>query len=149
MIGLQNCKVAALINPVLKDNGAVTTAAVDCAGYDTALAIIQLGAVDIQLTALKLTESDNNSSYSDVSGADFNGSTTIDGSAASLPDANASNTIRLIQIDLRKRKRYLKLSATVGDGTTGAYISGALVLGNAEQSPSSSTECGAAAVLRV
>ena len=71
MMNVQNVKVAALAVPQLKDNGAVTTVAVDTLGYDEALAIIAIGSTDIAMTALKMTESDDNSTYTDVSGADF------------------------------------------------------------------------------
>lgn len=149
MMNVQNVKVAALAVPQLKDNGAVTTVAVDTLGYDEALAIIAIGSTDIAMTALKMTESDDNSTYTDVSGADFNGSTTIDGTTATLPDENADSTIRLVHLDLRKRKRYLKLSASAGDGTTGTYISGMLVMSKAEQAPKTGTAMGATAALRV
>lgn len=149
MIGLQNCKVVSLVVPQVAENAAITATSVDTKGFDTGLVVIQIGDTDTALSSLKLTESDDNSTFTDVSGADFNGSTTIDGSTASLPDVNADSTIQLIQLDLRKRKRYLTISGAAGSGTNGTAISAVIVLGNAEQAPTTSSECGAAAVLRV
>lgn len=148
---LQQTKVVRAIEPVaIKDNASWTCQAIDTKGYDSALVIWHLGATDIAMAALKLQECDTSGgNYADVSGANFDGDTGIDGSAVSLPSATDDNKFFLIDVDLRKRKRYLKLTATAGDGTNGTYGVAIVILSRGKVTPNSASERGAAAVLQV
>jgi len=148
---LQQTKVVRAIEPVaIVDDGSWTCQAIDTKGFDFALVIWHLGASDIAMAALKLTECDTSGgSYADVSGADFDGDTDMDGSAAALPSATDDNKFELIDVDLRKRKRYLKVTATAGDGTSGTYGTCIVLLGRAGQMPNTCAERGAEHVLQV
>ena len=71
---------------------------------------------DAGLTTFKLQESDDNSTFTDVPGADFSVS------PLSLPTASNGDTLWEWQIDLRGRRRYLKPALTAGNGTVGVFV---------------------------
>lgn len=143
-------KLVSMIPPqAIKDNASWTCAAVDCRGFGHARIIVYLGATDIALAALTLTESDNDSDYSNVTGAIVGTSQALDGSASNLPSATDDNKFWIFDVDLRGRKRYLKLTATAGDGTTGTYLTALAILSQPEVAPDTTAEMGAAEVLTV
>ena len=55
-------------------------------------------------------------------GAVFGTSTDIDGNTSALPSATDDDKFFVVDIDLRGRKRYLDVSATIGDGSAGTFI---------------------------
>ncbi len=114
------------------DNAAFTTTAIDTAGFRYCTIYVLFGAMDIAMAALKVQESDasNMSGAVDVSGADFSVS------PATLPSATADNKLYAIDVNLDGRLRYLDLSATGGDGTTGTYMVAWAVLSKAAIEPS-------------
>jgi len=127
---LQECKYVNAIPPAAAlDNTSATTNSVKVAGFAKAAFIIALGATDIAVTALKVQESDDDSSYSDVTGAIFGTSTNSAGSTSSLPTATSDNNLYAIFVNLQGRKKYLKLVATFGDGSVGGYIQATCILG--------------------
>ena len=135
---------------IIKDNTAWVTTEIDTLGYDYATVIFCLGATDIAVAVLKVQESDTSGSgFADITGADFDGDTDIDGAASTLPTATDDDGVFVVQLDLKSRKRYLDLSATAGDGTVGSYASAVTLLSRAGESPSTSAEAGAANILRV
>ncbi|HZK81277.1 MAG TPA: hypothetical protein VFC46_09430 [Humisphaera sp.] len=125
----------------LVNGGSVSCTAIDRKGFDYASVRVALGSTDAALTALKLQESDDNSSYSDVPGLDFSVS------PATLPTSGAGNSVYSFDVDLRGRKRYLKPVITVGSGTNGAYVTVQADLSRAEQTPHDATSRGLAAAL--
>lgn len=134
----------------LVNNAAVTCTAIDTVGVKRVTFVVILGATDIALTALKLTESDDDSSYSDVSGSVFGTATNIDGTATSLPSSTDDNKVFVIDVAVNGlRKRYLKPAITVGNGTNGAYVTVLALKSQNENAPSTSTAYGAAHVVRV
>jgi len=138
---LQRIKATSVTPPAaIVDNAAFTTASVDCKDVQEVTFVVYLGALDIALSAFKLRESDDDSSYSDVSGADF---------SASLPAATDDNKVYAIHVsNMSGRKRYLDLSLTGGDGAAGTYATViALTVPKAE--PSTATTRGYAAELIV
>jgi hypothetical protein len=139
MFDLQNCKFVNVTPPAaIVDNAAFPTASIDTKGFRAATIIVQLGALDIAVAAMKLRESDDDSTYTDVTGADFSVS------PLTLPSATADNSLYGIFVDLRGRKRYLDLSLTGGDGTTGSFASVLAILDRAEETPDTATERGLA-----
>jgi hypothetical protein len=118
------------------DNGSFTTASIDTKGWDYCTILISLGASDIAMAALKLQESDVDSGYADVSGADFSVS------PATLPSATDDNKIYAIFVDCRKRKRFLDLLATAGDGTAGTFLSAIAILSKGREWADTATERG-------
>lgn len=137
MIDLQGVKFWLNTPPANTDNGAMTSYACDTKGFDYATVIIALGATDIAMTALKLQESDDNSAYSDVAGTIFGTSTlpAIDGGTVStLPTATDDEGMFAIFVNLKGRKRYLKVVANAGDGIVGTQACIITILSRAERS---------------
>lgn len=140
MNNLQNLKFINVTPPAaIVDNAAFTTASVDTRGWDECAFIASFGAMDIAMATFKLRESDDDSSYADVSGADFSVS------PLTLPSATSDNTIFGIFVRCGgARKRYLDLSATGGDGAAGSYLSVLAILAKGKQVPSTATLRGLA-----
>lgn len=143
MITALDQKIQSITPPgAIIDNAALTTAPIDTKGYDWCDLFVMLGATDIAMAALKLQESDDNATYTDVPGADFATGTQPDGTAAALPSATQDNTFFAFRVKLNARMRYLDLVATGGDGTAGAYITAFAVLSRAKELPNTSAERG-------
>ena len=151
MIAAQNAKYVNLTPPAaIIDNSAVTVAELDTLGFDYAQIVVILGATDIAMTALAVTESDSaGSGHANVTGLVYGTSTDIDGDTSALPSATDDDGFFVFDIDLRGRKRYLDMSATVGDGAAGTFITIIAILSRAENEPVTATERGAKNVLRV
>src|SRR5260221_3099074 len=98
------------------NNATVNTPSVDRKGFDYVGYKIVLGATDIGLTVLKLQESDDNSTFTDIPGLDYSIA------PPTLPTTAQAGKIFAFDVDLKARKRYLKPIITVGAGTTGAFI---------------------------
>lgn len=137
------------------DNASWTCNVIDTLGYDYCDIDILLGATDIAMATLKVQESDTKSnttaltSGADVTGLVFGTSTDIDGTTSSVPSSTSDNTIVRCEIDCRKRKRYLLLVATGGDGSQGAYMASLATLSRAEVAPVSASDRGCGQILRV
>ena len=143
------CTFAQLIAPQAIVNGAAVSASnyVDTVGYSYAQILALIGATDIAFTLFRVTESDTyNGSYTAITGLTFGTSTGSSGSTSALPAATADNTLRLFNIDLKGRKRFLRLETTVGSGSTGAYLAAVAVLCKDDVAPSTDAgQTGAAA----
>lgn len=130
MNALQNCKFYNLTPPAAKvNNASATIASLDCLGADEAAIILSLGTTDIAHTALKLQESDDNSTWVDVAGA----------SISPLPAAADGNKQFVFLVDCKARKRYLNVVDTVGNGTTGSFMTVQALLTKLEQGASDAT----------
>lgn len=151
MIPAQNNKFLAVVPPeAIRDNGSYTSAAVDTNGADYTEIVVHLGATDIAMAALKMTECDTSGgSYTDITGLVFGTSTNTAGSTSTLPTATDDDKFFLFQIDMRYRKRYLKIVATNGDGTVGGFICVIAILSRLEQSPKTAALAGCDQILRV
>lgn len=136
---LQNVKVVKVTQPAaIVDNAAFTTATIDSKGFRKMLIVVALGALDIAIAAMKLTNSDDSgmSGATDVSGADFSVS------PLTLPAATDDNKLYGIHVDCRGKKRYYDLSLTGGDGTSGTFADVTVILFDPEEGPASATERG-------
>jgi len=144
MIAAQNKKVIGVTFPVaIVDNASWTTVEIDTLGFDYAEFVWILGATDIAMVALKVQESDTSGSgMADVPGAIFGTSNNDAGSASTLPSATDDNKLFSICLDLTKRKRYLDLVATNGDGTAGGFGACVCILTRAEASPNTAAKSG-------
>lgn len=138
---LQNCKFVNVTPPAaIVDDAAFTTASVDSRGWDECAFLVSLGALDIALAAFKLRESDDDSTYADVSGADFSVAAT-----GTLPAATDDNKLYAIFVRCGgSRKRYFDLSLTGGNGAAGTYATVLAILSKGETVPDSATERGLA-----
>lgn len=127
---LNGIKVGLMVAPTLKDNTTYTTNAIDAAGFRAALILLIPGATDTTIGsttaagALQVEESDDSSTWTDVSGA----------VTAAAIAADGDNLMHGIHIDRNKVcKRYLRLKApTAGDGSTGANFCALALLGEKE-----------------
>lgn len=147
----QNAKWVSVTPPAaIVDNASYTTAEIDTIGWEYAEIAVYLGATDIAMTALAVTESDTSGSgHANVTGLVYGTATDIDGNTSSLPSATDDNKFFIFQIDLRGRKRYLDVTATAGNGTSGTFATILCRLSRGKEAPSSVAEAGAAGLLRV
>lgn len=148
---IQRAKFVQVIAPAaIVDNAAFTTEVIDTLDYDYATIVFNLGATDIAMGALKVQESDSSGSgFADIDGLDMDGDTDLDGNTAALPGATDDDNLVVFQVDLRGRKRYLDLSATAGNGSTGTFGSAVAILTKGAVYDATSTGMGAETVLRV
>jgi len=150
---IHNFKMVSVTPPAaIVDNASFTTAEVDTKGWDHARYVIYLGATDIAMTALKVTESDSTGSgHVDIDATDFSDSTQtdIEGNALALPSATDDNKFIVIDIDLRGRKRFLDLVATAGNGSTGTFAAIHCELFKGAIGPSTNAEHGADTVVMI
>lgn len=143
MIQALTTKKVAVIQPAaIVDDAAWTCVAVDTKGWDYCVIDCILGATDIAMALLKLTESDDDSSYSDVPGTTYGTSVNDTGSASTLPSSTDDNKLFGFAVDCRARKRYLKLAATGGDGAAGAYLAAIATLSRGEQGSLTAAQAG-------
>lgn len=132
------------------DNASLTTTEIDTKGFDYCRILVVVGATDIAMTALSVTESDTaGSGHAAVTGLDFDGDTDIDGNTAALPSATDDNSCFAFEVDLRGRKRYLDVTATVGNGAAGSFVSVFALLSRADEHLQSVSNRGYGGVLRV
>jgi hypothetical protein len=110
----------------------------DTLGYHNVEYVIQFGAMDIAMAALKVTECETTGgSYTDIPLADYSVS------PATLPSATDDNHLFSITIPINGlRKRYQKIVATGGDGSAGTYMSCIAILGNPDNAPYDATTRG-------
>lgn len=148
---LQQCKVVNVTPPAaIVNNAAFSTTTIDTKGYDSAVIYFALGATDVAMAALKLTESDDSgmSGAADITGLVYGTSTNPDTATTSaLPTGTDDNKVFAFFVDLKGRKRYLDVSATAGNGSTGTYGSCIAVLYKSEQVPTTATGRGLGANL--
>lgn len=133
MIHLQNMVFGIGINTIDGNGTTPTGVAFDRnarGGVAYAVAVVQLGNIAANMTALKVEQSDDNSSW------DATPVATLTNPTAAAGD----NTIRAFFIDCRNLKRYLRVVATCGAGAT---LINALWIGEkVGQSPTSNSERG-------
>lgn len=147
----QSAKYVVAIAPAaILDNTSATAAEIDCKGYSYCEIPIQLGATDIAITALKLTECDTTGgSFTDITGATFSAGTNVDGVALALPNATDDNQPHVFQVNLVGRLRFLKVVCTFGDGTVGGFVAATARLSNPNYLPPVSTDKAAGGICRV
>jgi hypothetical protein len=148
---LQATKFVSVTPPAaIVDNASYTTAEIDTLGFDYLTIVCYLGATDIAMTALKVTESDSaGSGHADVTGLVYGTSEDIDGSTSILPSATDDDGVFLFEIDLRGRKRYIDVTATAGNGSTGTYLTVLGILSRGDEAPTSISDRGCTGILRV
>jgi hypothetical protein len=148
---LQQAKFVPAIKPAaILDNTSATADAIDCRGFDYATIVVQLGATDIALTALKVQASTTSGgSYSDITGATFDGGSGMGGATLALPSATDDGQTCVFQIDMRGKNPFLKVVATFGDGSSGGFIAASAILTKAKVAPTTSTGAADGDVCRV
>ena len=116
------------------NGGTAAVSALDTSGYIAAVIAVYIGANDADWTTLKLQESPDNSSWTDVAGADFSIGPNV------LPSSSDSYVIWEWQINLALRQRYLRPIQTIGTGVNGAFLT---TIAQLYPSPPQSTDTNA------
>lgn len=131
-------KVAVVISPVSKTNGATATGTVDCKGFDFVTLDLVAATADTasnKPSVLTLTEGDTTSAFATFSGC-------VSGTDYTIPSASTSAAqVYKFNLDLRGRKRYLKL--TVSPRTT-QIVCALANLHKGDKAPINTTRSGAA-----
>lgn len=145
MVSAQNVRYFAITPPqVIVDNNSWTTNSIDTVAsgikYDYLTIVVQLGATDIAMAALKVQTSDTDGSYADLTGF-------VGGTDFTLPSATDDNKFVVFNIDLRGKKRYFDLVATAGDGATGTYLSAFAILSRGKVGANSAADSNALVVI--
>lgn len=128
------------------NNGAFTTNEIDTKGFRYLTVIGILGATDIALAVWSVTESDTSGGTPEAITALTSVGATGDGR---LPTATDDNGLFSFFIDLKGRKRYLDVNATMSNGSTGGFIAILAILTRAEEAPNTTAERGLAGLLRL
>lgn len=150
MIAAQQNKVVNLTPPAaIVDNATLTVAELDTLGWDYCEIFVVLGATDIGITALALLEGDVSGTVAAVTAGAWGTANNHVGAASTLPAATDDNGFFKYEIDLRKRKRYLDLTVTVGNGTSGAYVAVFAILSRGKVAPQTAAEKGCVEVIRI
>ena len=132
MMPLQNTATKVAIKPQSVTSGATASGYVDCLGYDEAAVDVVLdsqASTTSNPSVLKLSQSDitDATGFADITG--FVGDAT-DGFV--IPAAGTAATIVRLNVDLRARKRYLRVQVSP-DGAT-QMLSSVVTLGKAGDS---------------
>lgn len=132
----QNLTFHNALSPQSLNSAAGTTTTKDVTGYRYATVVAKFGAVGGAATVMKLTESDDDSSYSDVNGAVSSGST----GNGRLPQTGDANKYFIWYVRLGgTRKKYLKPEVTTGATT---LVSIDVILSDSLISPDTIAERG-------
>lgn len=149
----QDCKFVSVTPPAaIINNASATTVEIDTLGYGYCVVMCYVGATDIAMTVLKIQESDTSGSgFADVTGLVYGAATTLDiaGTASALPTATDDNKCFSFEIDMKGRKRYLDLVATIGAGTTGAFFAAWAMLFDPSSGSTSISSRGFGSIVRV
>ena len=130
-VDLQNAKFVLSLAPISVNGTAATTTEIDTLGYDYLTLVVQTGSLGATMDELSITESDTAGS----------GHAAVTGGTWTDPVGTTDNNkIYAAFIDLRKRKRYIKLVAD--PGASASLVSSVGILTRAEVSPTSATERG-------
>ncbi len=151
MIRHQDQKTVVMTFPVaIVDDASFTTIEVDTKGWDYAQIFICVGFTDIAMAALAVTEADvTATSHANVTGLIFATSNNIAGSTSALPTSDDDNKLWRCDIDLRYRKRFLDLTMTAGNGSTGTFAVAWCVLSRGRTAPITAAQAGCEEILRV
>lgn len=120
-------KVVTTIEPAASITATTTGAAVDTAGYRSAVAVIHCGVHTDGTFTPTLEESDaSGSGYTTVAAADLSGSFTA---------ITSANDQSIQKVGYLGSKRYLRVVMTETVATTGAFFTASIVLGNPISAP--------------
>lgn len=151
MHGFQGYKIISVTPPAaIVDNASYTTGEIDTRGFDRLAIIVYLGATDIAMAALKVTESDTTGSgHADITGLVYGTSADISGATSALPSDTDDNKFFAFELDLRGRKRFIDVTATAGNGAAGTYAAIFALGFSREENLQSAANRGFANILRV
>ena len=123
---LQSATFSTMISPIAAATTA-RTAALDTQGADYASIVVQVG--------IELNTNSTNVVLSVAEGDDTNTFTTFDSNMNTITVDNVAATIAVRHIDLKGRKRYLKLTITPDTTTNGPVLTSATGILAPERKP--------------
>jgi hypothetical protein len=140
MIHSQNHKVVGDVPTAAIGATATATLTIDTLGYDHASVTVlrASNASTVFASVIKVEESDDNSSYANVT-ALVGGGTGGFSIPAIAASATGSASILKLDVDTKAKKRYLKVSYTPGASATVAIVAN---LGRGEVSPETAAQAG-------
>ena len=140
MIHSQNHKVVGDVPTAAIGATATATLTIDTIGYDHASVVVlrAANASTVFANVIKVEESDDNSSYANVT-ALVGGGTGGFSIPAIAASATGSSSILKLDVDTKAKKRYLKVSYTPGASATVAIVAN---LGRGEVSPETAAQAG-------
>jgi len=146
MIHLQNNKIVGDVPASAVGATATPTLTIDTIGYDVAsVAVLRASnASTVFANAIKIADSDDNSTYTDVT-ALVGGGTGGFSIPAIAASATGSASILKLDVDTKARKRYLRVSYTPG---ASANVSIVARLGRGEEAPVTTTEVGVIGIVK-
>jgi hypothetical protein len=146
MIHAQNHKVVAELPTAAVGATATATLTIDTIGYDHAsVTVIRASnASTVFANVVKVEESDDNSSYSNVTALVGGGTGGFSIPAVSAAGTSSAAVLKM-DIDTRAKKRYLKVSYTPGASATVAIVGR---LGRGEESPVSASDAGVIGLIK-
>lgn len=147
----QEIRYVAISPPVAVVNGnSWTCAELDTLGYDYCTIIVQLGTLAGALTVLRVTESnDAGQNHVNINAATLEHAdcVNIDGNASALPVDADDDTFQVFEFDLRHRRRYLQLIATIG--ANNGFLSALAILTRAKTKPVTMAQHGVDELIRI
>ena len=140
MIHSQNHRVVGDVPTAAIGATATATLTIDTLGYDHASVTVlrASNASTVFASVIKVEESDDNSSYANVT-ALVGGGTGGFSIPAIAASATGSASILKLDVDTKAKKRYLKVSYTPGASATVAIVAN---LGRGEVSPETAAQAG-------
>lgn len=133
--------VVGVIDPQVVDDADATTNWVDMSKHHKVAFVLNIGATDIEVDA-KLVEAltDSGGTPQDISGLAITQLDATTGENAQTVLEVASN-----ELDQADSYRYVALKVTVGDGTSGAYISAIALGGDLRYGPATDVDLASVA----
>ena len=146
MIHLQNNKIVGDVPAAAIGATATATLTIDTLGYDVAsVAVLRASnASTVFANAIKIADSDDNSTYTDVT-ALVGGGTGGFSIPAIGATATGSASILKLDVDTKARKRYLRVSYTPGASATVSIVAR---LGRGEEAPVTAADIGVIGVVK-
>ena len=146
MIHSQNQKVVGDVPTAAIGATATATLTIDTLGYDHASVVVlrASNASTVFANVIKVEESDDNSSYANVT-ALVGGGTGGFSIPAIAASATGSASILKLDVDTKAKKRYLKVSYTPGASATVSIVAR---LGRGEVSPETAAQAGVIGLVR-
>lgn len=145
MIHNQNLKVVGHTSgPLLVGSTAVTTLTIDRRNYDQVSVLVMksgVAAATSFATVLKVSESDNNSSYDDVTALVKDG---VGGFTVPAVSTAVGSVVKM-DVDCKARKRYLRVTMTPDASATISIVG---LMSRGEEYPSTDAEVGVDKVVK-
>ena len=110
--------------------------AIDTIGFNSCCVLWSLGASDVAPVEMNVFECDTSGgTYTEIGGVDWKDDTI-------LTPTTDDNVMYATYLDLRDKKRYLKIDSTMGDGSNGTYITVHVILADPDIVPNTAAERG-------